>query len=93
MAKVPPQMDDFGYKVEHKILRCVNDLHFLEHDAYFLFDSIMTNMWEWYYVRENNGISSRRVARQGKGGNTIITDADKRLFSDVHYFPEGTYYN
>jgi hypothetical protein len=39
-------------KVEHKVLKIINDPHYLEHDAYFLFDSIMINMWEWYYVSD-----------------------------------------
>ncbi len=27
-----------------------NDPAYLEHDVYFLFETFMENMWEWYYV-------------------------------------------
>jgi hypothetical protein len=73
-------------KVEHKVLKIINDPHYLEHDAYFLFDSIMINMWEWYYVsdvRSNNSIMPNRF------GHQIQVDAEQRLFSRDRFFPGG----
>ena len=90
--QLPP---DFGLKLQHKVLRCINDLRYLEHDAYFLFDSIMRSMWEWYFVADtaattgsstSSSSSSSFLAsltRKGAKANVISAEAtEQRLFSE-----------
>ena len=93
----PKQLpSDFGSKLEHKVLKCINDSRYIEHDAYFLFDSIMLNMWEWYFVAEavpsssSNAAFSTVINGARARTNVISVEAtEQRLFSGDNRGDEG----
>ena len=93
--QLPP---DFGLKLQHKVLRRINDRRYLEHDAYFLFDSIMRSMWEWYFVAQpaagtgpsRSSSSLASAARKRAKANVIsVMAAEQRLFSEDNHKNRG----
>ena len=82
-SKQPPS--DFGPNLPHKVLKCIQDSRYIEHDAYFLFDYIMLNVWEWYFVATSTGINGARART-----NVISVEAtEQRLFSGDSRGDEG----
>ena len=82
-SKQPPS--DFGPNLPHKVLKCIQDSRYIEHDAYFLFDYIMLNVWEWYFVATSTGINGARART-----NVITVEAtEQRLFSGDNHGDDG----
>ena len=83
---------DFGENLQHRVLKCINDSRYIEHDAYFLFDSIMLNMWEWYYVAEAAPSTSTVINGARPRTNVISVEAtEQRLFSGDNRGDEGRF--
>ena len=75
----------------HKVLKCINDPRYIEHDAYFLFDFIMLNMWEWYFVTEAVPSATPTVINGARAKTNVISveATEQRLFSGDNRGDEG----
>lgn len=58
----------------------INDMQFLEHDTFHLFEKFMDRMWDWYYVSEEN------LCRDKDGPNDRTLSLDAKLFQDKNIF-------
>jgi hypothetical protein len=65
------------HRRNHEVLSVVYDLQFLEHDVYFLFEKIMENMWDWYYVPRD--LFQRKLGQPARQASVPLTE--QRLFA------------
>ncbi len=61
-----------------KMLSVINDVRFIEHDSFFLFERFIDKMWDWYYLRPYN--TTVKICN----GDSSLMDA--KPFESLHGF-------